>query len=322
MIIYDYEDRKQYEQGTFPAVCGAHTPVFVFCRANDVPQLQDIWSFDESTVLDCVHIDESIRFTAFDGYDFVSLVHMENAGHAMLYSEINLYVSRRYLVLAMPPHQSAQLAALEAQLHAVAQNVMGAPIADPLECLNHLFFQFFNLLLSAYAELLEQMEDDMEELFVQITRQTKETDELFVQIQGARQLAYAVKKVLRALSYMGLQILCNENEILAKRKMFLFRNLDTRFRKLCDFAENVHGLSAELLTAYDSKLAQHTNDVVNKLTVVTLFFGPLTVITGIYGMNFELMPELDWPFGYPLVLLVMLGISFLLYKLMRKKHWL
>jgi len=49
---------------------------------------------------------------------------------------------------------------------------------------------------------------------------------------------------------------------------------------------------------------------------------PLTVITGIYGMNFDFMPELHWKFGYPLILLVMLVVSVLMITYFRRRNWL
>jgi magnesium transporter len=58
------------------------------------------------------------------------------------------------------------------------------------------------------------------------------------------------------------------------------------------------------------------------LTIITTLFMPLTFIAGLYGMNFKHMPELEWPWGYPLVLALMLAIggSMLLY--FKKKKWL
>ena len=97
--------------------------------------------------------------------------------------------------------------------------------------------------------------------------------------------------------------------------------MDTRLKKLYDFAASLYELGNELIYTYDSKLTIKTNDTVNKLTLIMLFFAPLTVITGIYGMNFDIMPELRWSFGYPFVLGLMVAISVLLYLSLKKKKW-
>jgi len=321
MTIFDYQTGELLEQAVFPDNRKAHTPLFLFCRADETPLLRTVWGFDESTVVDCMNIDESVRFSAFDGYNFASLVHVELAEYATLFSEINLYLSKHYFVFVMPAHQSVRLALLESRLLAAAQGYLQSANEDA-DVLNHLLFLAFSLLLSDFSDILEQYEDWMEALFEKISLGGMPPEDAFQQIQAFRKSTYAMRKILRAFSYMGLQILCNENDFLSKKKMFLFRNLDTRLRKLYDFSENVYGLSTELLHTHDSKLAQRTNDVVNKLTFITLFFGPLTVITGIYGMNFDWMPELDWRFGYPLAIGVMIAVSLVIYLIMKKKKWL
>ena len=321
MIVLDFENNAEYSIDSFPEKCGESSALFISCRPSDMHALRNVFYFDESTVLDCIDIDESVRFTALDGYDFASLVHLNVENSGVSFSEINLYISKKFLILVMPKQYDHKLHALEEKILSAAKGLMGGKAqADATEGFNQLFFLFFSTLASYYSDTLEALEDRMQALSERIMRQVE--GEHFEDIQALREAAYAVKKVLRAFSYIGLQILCNENGAINKKKLFLFRNLDTRFRKLCDFSENVYGLSTELLRTYDSKITQKTNDVINKLTFVTLFFGPLTVITGIYGMNFRYMPELYWPLGYPLAMLIMAAVSIVIYVIMKKKRWL
>lgn len=70
-------------------------------------------------------------------------------------------------------------------------------------------------------------------------------------------------------------------------------------------------------------LSDHNaNDIMRFLTVISLFFMPLTFIVGVYGMNFEIMPELGLPYGYPSVWVVMLIICAFIYRKVKKKGWL
>ena len=64
----------------------------------------------------------------------------------------------------------------------------------------------------------------------------------------------------------------------------------------------------KLLDIYSSKVAEQTNDIITKLTLLTAISAPLTIITGIYGMNFKFMPELNLYYGYPLTI----GIMFII----------
>ncbi len=73
---------------------------------------------------------------------------------------------------------------------------------------------------------------------------------------------------------------------------------------------------------YLSMASNKMNEVMKLLAIIATIFMPLTFIAGIYGMNFRYMPELEWHWGYPVILLVMvaIGISMLVY--FRRKKWL
>lgn len=75
-----------------------------------------------------------------------------------------------------------------------------------------------------------------------------------------------------------------------------------------------------LLNTYLSVNAQKSNDVMRLLTVFSAFFLPLTFIAGIYGMNFDIMPELRHPYGYFITLGCMLVMSLVIYSWFRRKH--
>ena len=92
--------------------------------------------------------------------------------------------------------------------------------------------------------------------------------------------------------------------------------------KLTTLYDQAHDDVTNLLNIYLSLSAQKTNEVVKVLTIFSVFFMPLTFIVGIYGMNFEFMPELSMKYAYPTVLFVMVAISFLIFGWFRRNKWL
>jgi magnesium transporter len=75
-----------------------------------------------------------------------------------------------------------------------------------------------------------------------------------------------------------------------------------------------------LMNTYLSVTAQKSNDVMKLLTIFSAFFLPLTFIAGIYGMNFDFMPELRWKFGYLFVIISMIALSIIIYLWFRRKR--
>lgn len=92
--------------------------------------------------------------------------------------------------------------------------------------------------------------------------------------------------------------------------------------KLLNIYDQIHEDVSNLVNFYLSISAQKTNEVIKVLTIFSVFFMPLTFVVGIYGMNFDYMPELKMRYGYPLLLGIMVLLSCGIYLWFRKKRWL
>lgn len=85
--------------------------------------------------------------------------------------------------------------------------------------------------------------------------------------------------------------------------------------------ETFRDMSASLLETYLSSLSNKLNEVIKLLTIISTIFIPLTFLAGLYGMNFRFMPELQSPWGYPAVLVLMLLVVVVMMAYFRKKEW-
>jgi len=92
------------------------------------------------------------------------------------------------------------------------------------------------------------------------------------------------------------------------------RDAEQHIRQIVELADSSRELAGLATEIYLSQLGQRTNEVMKVLTLVSSIFIPLTFVVGVYGMNFDYMPELHWELGYPAVLFAMavlaLGLSF------------
>ncbi len=94
---------------------------------------------------------------------------------------------------------------------------------------------------------------------------------------------------------------------------------DSLVRLILEYEESLEDTN-NLMNTYLSVTAQKSNDVMKLLTIFSAFFLPLTFIAGIYGMNFEMMPELKWRYGYLGVLVVMVSLSIVIFLWFRRKR--
>ena len=114
----------------------------------------------------------------------------------------------------------------------------------------------------------------------------------------------------------------NENGFFCEdniRYFHLFMNLLERRR---DSAASLRDYTMQVRDLYHSQLEVRQNNIMSILTVVTTIFMPLTLIAGWYGMNFRYMPELEWRYGYPVVIAVSISIAVGCLWFFKKKKWL
>jgi magnesium transporter len=115
------------------------------------------------------------------------------------------------------------------------------------------------------------------------------------------------------------QAVLNQYAIQQEHQTALQDVKDSLVRLILEYEEALDD-SSSLMNTYLTLTAQRSNDVMKLLTIFSAFFLPLTFIVGVYGMNFEVMPELKWRYGYLFVVLLMLAISLITYQWFRRKR--
>lgn len=287
---------------------------FIICLTKEIEIIQPIFNFDPDTIEECLNFDESIRFDSFENYDFISLNYFYFLDNITFFEEINLYIGTNYIILVGEPKSSI---INEIQKYVEQKINM---ITNPTDELNRIYFWIFDKIISNFFISLENLEDKLESIEASIIKRIDKKQ--FILINNMREQINQLRKYLRPLLYIGDQFLVNENGFIKSKHMRYFKNIDIRMNKLFDYLTSLKEMGDQLLYLYESVLTSQTNDIITRLTIITMFFGPLTIITGIYGMNFKYMPELDSKYGYPFVLCSMLFLSLFIFILFKKKKWL
>ncbi len=114
----------------------------------------------------------------------------------------------------------------------------------------------------------------------------------------------------------------NENGFFEVENLRYFRLFIDRAARLHDTASSLRDYTMQLRDLYKAQLDIKQNRIMTVLTVVTTIFMPLTLIAGWYGMNFRVMPELNWEWSYPVVIAVSIAIVIGSLLFFKKKKWL
>lgn len=120
---------------------------------------------------------------------------------------------------------------------------------------------------------------------------------------------------------LGQELEENENNFFKQENLRYFRLFLNRMGMLHDTLAFLREYTMQLRDLYQSHLDVKQNRIMTVLTVVTTIFMPLTLIAGWYGMNFRYMPELEWRYAYPIVILVSAAIVVVCLVWFKKKKW-
>jgi len=113
-----------------------------------------------------------------------------------------------------------------------------------------------------------------------------------------------------------------ESKLVKKTTRLFLRDLYDHTIRVIDTVETYRDLLSGMMDVYLSSVSNRMNEVMKVLTIITTIFIPLSFIAGIYGMNFDNMPELHWHYGYHTLLLVMLLIALGMIFYFKRKKWL
>ena len=120
---------------------------------------------------------------------------------------------------------------------------------------------------------------------------------------------------------LGQELQENENDFFKDETLRYFQMFTERVVRLQDMVNSQRDYTAQLRDLLQAQLEVKQNTIMTVLTVITTIFLPLTLIAGWYGMNFLHMPELEWVYGYPVIILIsVLIVAGCLYWF-RKKKW-
>jgi magnesium transporter len=163
----------------------------------------------------------------------------------------------------------------------------------------------------ALSESLSTLEEGV--LAAPGTRFLEQLTELQRELAHLRRVAAATRSLTATLR--------REPPIELERRLTELRDVDDHALQVVEAVDTLREVAGNLHQTYAAVVAERTNEVVRVLTLFTAAFMPITFVAAVYGMNFVVMPELGWPWGYAAVWAVMVTIMVSTVVWFRRRHW-
>jgi magnesium transporter len=169
------------------------------------------------------------------------------------------------------------------------------------------------VLQDAFDEFIESVEDEL--LLNPSSRILSVIQKIKRELIFLRRTISPMRELLKIIQH-------SESDLLDDRTQRYFGDVYDHTIRISESMESYRDLIAGMLDIYLSSVSNKMNETMKVLTVFASIFIPLTFIAGVYGMNFEYMPELRWKWAYPALWVLFVAISVFLLRYFKKKNWL
>jgi len=184
---------------------------------------------------------------------------------------------------------------------------------------DYLFYALVDAIVDQYFAVVEVLGEKIEELQDLVVSDPK--PETLRKIHALKRQLLFLRRAVWPLREVTNNLSRSECPFLQESTKVFFRDVYDHVVQIVDTIETLREMVSASLDIYLSSISYRLNAVMKVLTIITTIFMPLTFIVGIYGMNFEHMPELKWEWGYPLVVGVMVMIAIAMLGFFVRKKW-
>jgi magnesium transporter len=185
---------------------------------------------------------------------------------------------------------------------------------------DYLAYSLIDAIVDNYFMVLEKLGGTIEDIEDKLVTDPKA--ETLQVIHDLKREMIFLRKSVWPLREVINRLEKSESTLIKKSTMVYLRDVYDHTIQVMDSVDTFRDMLSGMLDIYLSSVSNRMNEIMKVLTVIATIFIPLTFIVGVYGMNFKFMPELDQPWGYPAILIVMLSIAVMMLVYFRRKKWL
>ncbi|WP_252976936.1 magnesium/cobalt transporter CorA [Clostridium acetobutylicum] len=184
----------------------------------------------------------------------------------------------------------------------------------------YLTYALIDSIVDNYFVILEKVEDKIENF--EESLMTTATNNLFNEVYNLKRQMIFLWKAVWPLREIINTLQRGEVEIIGSDISIYFKDVYDHTVQVIDTIELFRDMIAGLLDTYLSSASNKMNEIMKFLTIFSTIFIPLSFLVGVYGMNFDYMPELKFRYGYAVLWVIMISLSAFMLMYFRKKKWL
>jgi magnesium transporter len=280
--------------------------------STDFEELAEEFGFHQLSIEDCRSEHQRPKIEEYTGYYFIVLYEAQLAGpdDRLELRELNIFLGKNFLVTV----HSRPIRAIDTAARLWREWMDRADLGAGL-----IAYLLIDAIVDDYLPLLDLVSERMDDLEDSIFGEWRAEviEEIFL---VKKKLLYLRRSITPLRDVFNI-MLRREQPIFPREIHVYFQDVFDHLIRVADTIDTLRDMLSSTMDAYLSVSGNRMNKIMKRLTSISTILMSVTLIAGIYGMNFDLMPELKWRFGYVYALLSMVVVGLALYWYLKKAEW-
>ncbi|TAL23038.1 MAG: magnesium/cobalt transporter CorA [Nitrospirae bacterium] len=282
----------------------------------EIPEkLGECYGFHPLIIEDILNSDQRPKMEDFGDYIYIVLkmLNLDSRTNNIISEQISLILGPNFVISFQEGHEGDVFNPVRERLRTGKGKTrkMGA---------DYLAYSLIDSIVDNYFIILEKLGEKIE--FLEERLVTNPTGNVLREIHSLKREMLFLRKSVWPLREVISAMAKGESALIHPSTGIYLRDIYDHTIHVVDTIETFRDMVSGMLDIYLSSISNRMNAVMKVLTIIATIFMPLTFLAGVYGMNFKHMPELEWKFGYPMIVVVMLIVAVIMLFFFRKKKWL
>jgi len=317
--IYEHGRRRAESLPLDEAVAACRAPdTFVWIglyepTENEFETIGKEFGLHELAIEDAIHAHQRPKLEVYGEMVFVVLktARYVDPDEVVQLGEILIFLGQDFLI-TVRHGEASSLHGVREGLEAEPKRLQHGPGAVLHAIVDHV--------VDGYGPAIGGLGDDIEEIEAEVfsAERSNPTERIYKLKREVLEFNRATAPLLEPVNRLAR----GDYDVIPEQVRAYFRDVDDHLRRVREQLEGYRDLLTSVLEANLAQVTVRQNEDVRKISAIVAILAVPTMIAAIYGMNFEHMPELGWSFGYPLVLAVMAGVCFAVFRYFKRIGWL
>lgn len=282
---------------------------------NVIERIGEMFDIHQLVLEDILNTNQRPKFEQYDDHLYIVLkcLLIEDDAFTVVYEQISLLVLKNYVFmfkekrdnLFHPVQERIRLG--KGKIRSLGTDYLTYVILD------YIVDQNF-VLIDSLDEVINSLEDNL------LT--AVPTPDMLYKIQSLKREIISIRRYISPVRELLAGMMRSDSELINQNTHIYLRDVSDHSIRVVESIESYRDILTGLLEIYISSLSNKMNEVMKVLTIFASIFIPLTFITGIYGMNFDYMPELAWKWAYPALWGIFITLPVILILYFKRKKWL